>query len=79
MIVRKVILMSGKMFDKNLKKSCAWCIHGRKSDYTDEVFCKKRGVTSSFDCCRKYKYDPLKRIPDSAGIGKDYSPEDFTL
>ncbi|MBR5923069.1 MAG: hypothetical protein IKZ59_04665 [Clostridia bacterium] len=71
--------MSGKMFDKSIKKSCVWCIYGKKSEYSDEVFCKKRGVTSSFDSCRKYKYDPLKRIPDNSGIGGDYSPEDFKL
>ncbi|MBO4431950.1 MAG: hypothetical protein J5852_00305 [Clostridia bacterium] len=62
-----------------MKKSCSYCIHGKKSEYTDEVFCVKRGITSVDDCCRKYKYDPLKRTPDSISIDKNYKAEDFSL
>ncbi|MBO4734730.1 MAG: hypothetical protein J5662_09660 [Clostridia bacterium] len=71
--------MSGKLFNKDIKKSCAWCIHGKKSEYTDDVYCIKRGVTSGENCCRKYKYDPLKRTPDTKSIDKDFKPEDFSL
>ena len=71
--------MSGKLFNKDLKKSCAWCIYGKKSEYTDDVFCIKRGVTSVDGYCRKYKYDPLKRAPDTNRIAKDYKAEDFSL
>ena len=71
--------MSAKLFDKDLKKSCLWCVHGKKSDYTDEVFCVKRGITSANDFCRKYKYDPLKRTPDMQTIDKSYNADDFHL
>ena len=71
--------MSEKLFNSDIKKSCFWCIHGRKSEYTDEVFCLKRGITSGSDCCRRYKYDPLKRVPDKQSINKDYKAEDFSL
>ena len=71
--------MGGKFFSKDIRKACLWCIHGRKSEYTDEVFCVKRGITSAEDYCRKYKYDPLKRTPEVQTIDKDYKAEDFSL
>lgn len=71
--------VSGKLFDKDMKKSCAYCVHGKKSEYSDDVFCIKRGVTTADDYCRKYKYDPLKRTPDTEAIDKDYKAEDFSL
>lgn len=71
--------MAKKPFDKNVKKSCVWCTYGIKSKYSDEIFCKKKGVLNCDDVCRKYEYDPLKRIPQKTGVGTDYSPEDFKL
>lgn len=71
--------MAAGFFNKGLKKACLWCVHGKKSKYTDEVFCIKRGITSFDDYCRKYKYDPLKRTPDVQTIDKDYKAEDFSL
>ena len=71
--------MSSKPFDKNVKKSCLCCVHGKKSEYADEVFCNKRGVTSVNDCCRKFRYDPLKRMPQRQSISADYIPDDFLL
>lgn len=71
--------MSAKFFDKKLKHSCAWCRYGKKSDYTDDIFCLKRGVTGRFDSCRHYKYDPLKRIPENAKLSGNYTAEDFEI
>ena len=71
--------MSAKLFNKSIRKSCAWCVYGKKSEYSDDVFCKKHGVTSAADYCRKYKYDPLKRAPDRQSIEKDYKADDFTI
>lgn len=71
--------MSAKPFDETIKKSCIWCVYGKKSEYTNDVFCKKKGVTSSDDYCRKYKYDPLKRTPERQSIEKDYKADDFII
>ncbi|MBR0466474.1 MAG: hypothetical protein IJJ40_03150 [Clostridia bacterium] len=65
-------------FNKNTIKSCKWCVHGINSEYTDDIFCKKRGVVNN-DVCRKYKYNPLKRTPEKTEISKNYSKEDFSL
>lgn len=66
-------------FNKNLQKSCAYCIYGKTLSYTGETVCKKRGVMSEHDYCRSYKYDPLKQIPQTPKIADNYSEEDFKL
>ena len=71
--------MSNKVFNKKLAHYCEYCIHSINSEYSNEVLCKKRGVTDRKDSCRKYKYDPLKREPATAKIADNYKPEDFLL
>lgn len=48
---------------------------GRESLFSGEILCSKRGVTSVRDSCRKYKYDPLKRVPERVKISDNYKPE----
>ena len=71
--------MSVKLFNEDVEKTCLWCIYGKKSEYTSEVFCKKYGVVTGGEVCRKYKYDPLKRTPDTPKIDTEYDPENFIL
>ncbi len=67
-------------FRKRIEKSCAYCAHAAKID-DDQVLCMKRGVVSIERKCRKFDYDPLKRVPLKAKpIDFDkYSEEDFAL
>ncbi len=71
--------MAKPLFNKSISPSCAHCMHGRTSEYTDEIFCIKRGITNKNESCRHYKYDVLKRIPTRIKPAADYTPEDFKL
>ncbi|MEE1075455.1 MAG: hypothetical protein U0K93_08260 [Acutalibacteraceae bacterium] len=71
--------MSNKLFNKKLEHHCEYCVYGTNSEFSNEVLCLKRGVTDAKDSCRKYKYDPLKRLPPKAKISNNYNPEDFLL
>lgn len=66
-------------FNKKTRKSCAWCLFGTKSDFSDEIFCKKRGVVGTDNVCCKYRYDVLKRTPEEPHISKNYTADDFKL
>lgn len=66
-------------FNKELPHSCEYCVYGKKSIFSDEILCVRRGVTALRDSCRGYKYDPLKRVPKRVKISDNYSPEDFEL
>lgn len=66
-------------FSKKHEKYCMYCVHGKLLEYSDEVFCSKKGFTDKFGKCFKYKYDPLKRTPEGASSDKEFKPEDFIL
>ena len=65
-------------FTKNNIKYCVNCVHGKHLEYTDEVFCSKKGFVDKFSKCLKFKYDPLKRKPTPKNAST-YSEEDFKL
>ena len=72
--------MKQKLFNKKDQiKRFDNCLQGEKAQDKMSIFCKKKGVKEPDDFCRKYKYDPLKRVPLKVVIDTDYSPEDFML
>lgn len=77
--IKAVIIMTKKMFDKNLPKKCEYCLNAEPIGNDGEMVCKKRGIVESNDYCRSYKYDPLKRTPQRPIESDQYSPEDFKL
>lgn len=70
--------MFGSVFNKNLTRSCEYCVHGHKLPFSGDVICRKHGLADK-NCCRDYKYDPLKRVPKKPKIADNYKPEDFKL
>lgn len=71
--------MSNKQFKKNVEPRCEYCVYGTSLEHSNEVLCLKRGITETGDFCRKYKYNPLKRVPKRQKISNNYKPEDFSL
>ena len=68
------------LFRKKIDRACAYCIHSAKID-EDTVLCAKKGLKMPDDSCRKFQYDPLKRVPNKAkplDFSK-YDAEDFSL
>ena len=68
------------LFRKKIERSCAYCAHATKLD-EESVLCIKKGVVSIFKKCRKFEYDPCKRIPGKPKVldlGK-YEREDYSL
>ena len=69
-----------KLFRKNLDKRCAYCVHASVISER-EVGCPYRGVVDAANHCRRFAYDPLKRVPPrpAALQAEKYSKEDFEL
>ncbi len=68
------------LFRKKIARSCSYCKHSTAFD-AEQVLCIKRGVIDGDKPCRKFQYDPCKRIPLKAkALDFDkYSAEDFKL
>lgn len=68
------------LFRKKMPRSCAYCTYGAKIE-DEMIVCAKRGIVPISGSCRKFKYDPCKRIPlkqKTMDFSK-YDDHDFSL
>lgn len=63
------------LFRKNIERSCSYCVHSAKTIGSNHIVCSKKGMIPCDQGCRKFKYDPLKRVPVK-GKPKDFSQLD---
>ena len=68
------------LFRKKIEKACTYCVHGTQID-PDQVLCIKKGVVPPEGKCRKFCYDPCKRIPKKAKAldFEKYEEYDYSL
>ncbi len=68
------------LFRKKIPRSCRYCSYGTQLD-EDTILCIKRGVVPENKKCRKFTYDPCKRIPPKAKAldFEKYTDDDFSL
>jgi hypothetical protein len=68
------------LFRKKIAKSCSYCSRGTKID-DEQVLCIKKGIVPANGKCRKFVYDPCKRVPPKpkALDFEKYDKEDYSL
>lgn len=68
------------LYRKNIKPLCAYCIRAGQVDDV-KMICPKRGIVSAEGNCRRFRYDPLKRVPSrpKPKTMDEFKPEDFQL
>ena len=68
------------LFRKRIPRSCVYCAHSAALD-ENQMLCAKRGTVSQYYGCRKFVYDPCKRIPPKKAPldTEQFQQEDFTL
>ena len=67
------------LFRKKIDRACSYCQFAGKVD-GESMICQKYGVVPAEHHCRKFRYDPLKRVPSRPNVkrfdqldDKDYS------
>ena len=68
------------LFRKKIERSCTYCRYATKLN-DSQVLCAKKGVVDAESACRRFRYDPCKRIPPkpkAIDFGQ-YDQEDFKL
>lgn len=68
------------LFRKKITRSCSYCQRGTAME-DDQILCQKRGVVSAYYSCRKFRYNPCKRVPakmKALDLDK-YKDVDFSL
>lgn len=68
------------LFRKKIPRSCLYCARSTKLD-KGQMLCIKHGVVSAQYQCRKFCYDPFKRVPNRPLMldFSKYENDDFSL
>lgn len=74
-----VVLLMKKKIIGNVEPRCAYCKNGRLGADGKTILCPKKGVAGKDDFCKKFAYDPLKRVPQKLPNLGSFSKEDFEL
>lgn len=52
-----------KRKNEDTARVCELCRFSAEIQTTDDMLCEYKGVVHREYCCRKFVYDPLKRVP----------------
>lgn len=68
------------LFRKKIEKSCGYCVYGVKME-DSTIICSKKGFRTEEDSCRRFRYDPCKRVPFKAKAMdfSQFQDSDFSL
>ncbi len=73
--------MRQKLYGNRIEPACAYCRHGKRTADGRAILCLRKGVVPLYHRCRRYEYDPLRRIPSvrPAAPPTTYTEDDFRL
>lgn len=66
------------IYGSKIAPACEYCLYGSPALDRKMVLCRHRGVVSPYYSCRKFRYDPLMRVPRRQELPK-FDPKDFSL
>lgn len=73
--------MFGKkeLFGNNIDPACGYCRFGKPTNDGGRILCPNAGVTAPHYSCKKFRYDPLKRVPTRQQELPRYDKSEFEL
>ena len=68
------------LFRKKIERACVYCARGTQLE-EGQILCIKKGLCAPDNKCRRFRYDPCKRIPpkQKAMDFSKFSEDDFSL
>ena len=68
------------LFRKKIDRYCTYCQHAGKVD-EQTMICQFYGLVPDTHRCRKFRYDPLKRVPGRQKLKQfeEFEEKDFSL
>ena len=69
----------GRYFSDDIPPKCEYCAVGRTGADNSVVLCTKCGVMAPEDSCKKFVYDPLRRVPKTAPELERFDEKEFLL
>lgn len=62
-----------------VEPKCAYCEHCILTENKRTALCTKRGITALDGACKKFTYDPMKRVPQRPAPLQQFSEDDFSI
>lgn len=72
-------MFAKKLFNPEIDPRCSYCEHASETSDKKAMLCKKRGIMTKDYYCKKFVYDPLKRVPTKPIKLRQYHADDFSL
>ena len=67
------------MFGKHIDPACCYCEHSLPVEGQIHLNCRFKGRVDPAASCRRFSYDPLRRVPTRQVVLPSYSDEEFKL
>ena len=71
--------MRRKLYGNRINPACEHCVHAKRSADGRIMLCEKKGIVPLYHHCRRFRYDPLKRIPYRQPALEKFDSADFQL
>ncbi len=68
-----------KLFGNDIQPQCEYCNNGSTASDGEMVLCSKKGVVTKDFSCKKFEYNPFKRIPKRRRSLGSFTAEEFKL
>ncbi|MDD6800086.1 MAG: hypothetical protein PUE85_06700 [Firmicutes bacterium] len=65
--------------ENNVPRLCCFCENASIINDESNVLCSRKGIVNREYCCRRFQYDPLKRVPKAPPAMPKLSEIDLVL
>lgn len=67
------------LFGSRIEPACRYCHNARENADGRMILCPHQGVVAPYYACRRFRYDPLLRVPSRQPVLPKYDSSDFQL
>ncbi len=68
------------MFSQENPRICELCEYASSvANNATHMLCSKKGIMEKGSGCKKFLYDPLKRVPHRITLNTDFTADDFAI
>ncbi len=71
--------MRRKLYGNHIEPACEYCAKARRASDGRVMLCLRKGIVPLYHHCRRFRYDPLKRVPFRQPTLKKHEAEEFKL
>ncbi len=68
-----------ELFGKHIDPACCYCEHSAPTGNERVLNCRYKGKVEPGASCRRFCYDPLRRVPTRQVFLPSYGSEEFKL